>query len=392
MISGFSQNHLDKLLSVFDGTDSDDLFIIEHEVNRPDGIVKNCEVRIEVHTRNDEGKPVIITGVNIDTTDLILARKEAYILDVLKDKAEQASQSKSLFLANMSHEIRTPLNGILGFISLLKAKTEDTKSLEYLNIIDNSSQSLLKIIEDILDFSKIESGKIEIDKIDFDTKVELEMVAYLYEAKCLEKNIYLYLNIDENVPQYLNTDPYRIKQIVSNLLSNALKFTPEGKSITVSISYSDKLLHFSVKDEGKGITKDKQQQIFTAFTQEESSTTREYGGTGLGLSISTQLVKLLGGDLKIKSELGKGSEFYFSLPVEIAEPIEETTAFDTEVNISGNILLVEDNLTNQLLMKIFLKELNLEYEIANDGLESVAMFKENRYDAILMDENMPNMV
>lgn len=215
-------------------------------------------------------------------------------------KANSANNAKSEFLANMSHEIRTPLNAILGFVDLLKDESKGRKSLEYVEIIDKSSKNLLQIIEDILDFSKIESGKIDIDKIDFNARDEFEIVTHLFEAKCSEKNINLSIVIDDNVPQTINTDPLRIKQVLLNLLSNAIKFTNNGKNIAIAIKYIDNHLHISVKDEGKGISEDKLERIFESFVQEDSSTTREYGGTGLGLSISCELVKLLGGVLKVK--------------------------------------------------------------------------------------------
>ena len=313
-------------------------------------------------------------------------------INLFIEKLQQSNNNKSEFLANMSHEIRTPLNAILGFVNLLKKENVGRKSLEYVNIIDSSSKSLLQIIEDILDFSKIESGKLDIDKIDFNTKKEFEIITYLFNARAEEKNIILSLNLDDTIPQMINTDPFRIKQIISNLLSNAIKFTDSGKKIDVNISYKEKSLSVSVKDEGKGIAEKKLTQIFESFRQEDTSTTREYGGTGLGLSISSELVKLLGGELQVRSKLGDGSEFYFSIPAEIAH--DTTMGLETphEINLEGKkILLVEDNKTNQMFMKIVLKELKVEFDIANDGLESIEAFKANKYDVILMDENMPNM-
>jgi len=309
-----------------------------------------------------------------------------------KELAKASEKSKLEFLANMSHEIRTPLNAILGFVELLKDESRGRKSLEYVEIIDSSSQSLLHIIEDILDFSKMESGKINIDKIDFNPKKEFEVLVHLFSAKCSEKNINLSLVLGKDLPPSVNTDPLRIKQIISNLLSNAIKFTTDGKNIILEISYKDELLSVSVKDEGKGIAKDKLEHIFESFSQEDSSTTREYGGTGLGLSISSELVKLLDGKLKVKSEVDIGSEFYFSIPAKIGNEIQEIK--DEDINITFDekkALLVEDNKANQMFMKLVLKKLNMKFDIANDGLEAIDMFKKEKYDIILMDENMPNL-
>jgi len=316
---------------------------------------------------------------------------QKHTLKLANFKAVNALEAKSSFLANMSHEIRTPLNAILGFINILKSKVEDKTSLAYLDIIDNSSHSLLNVIEDILDFSKIEKGKLDIDKIDFDTRKEFEIITHLFDAKCSEKDITLHLNFDQTLPHYLHSDPLRIKQVISNLLSNAIKFTDSGKSIFISIAHSDSLLTISVEDEGKGIAKNKLNHIFTAFGQEDSSTTRNYGGTGLGLSISQNLVDLLGGSIQVQSELNKGSTFSFSIPAEIAQAPHVPVIEKEGDPLNGTVLLVEDNKTNQLLMKITLLELKLQYDIANDGLEAIEFFKKNQYDAILMDENMPNM-
>ena len=309
-----------------------------------------------------------------------------------RDNAINSAKSKSEFLANMSHEIRTPLNAVLGFIDLLKEETRGRKSATYVDIIDSSSKSLLKIIEDILDFSKIESGKLDIDKVDFNTKAEFEVITHLFDAKCSQKNISLVLNLDKNLPQTINTDPLRIKQIISNLLSNAIKFTSDGKKIIVNIDYDNKYLNISIKDEGIGITEDKQEHIFEAFNQEDSSTTRKYGGTGLGLSISNELVKLLGGELKVISTVDVGSEFYFSIPITMGKEFKIKTIDKEEIDFSNKkILLVEDNKANQMFMKVVFQKIKLEFDIANNGLEAIEIFNLNKYDAILMDENMPIM-
>jgi signal transduction histidine kinase/ActR/RegA family two-component response regulator len=328
---------------------------------------------------------------SLNEKDKINHKQNEELLEA-NQKAVQSVKAKAEFLANMSHEIRTPLNALLGFVDLLKDESRGRKSLKYVEIISSSSKSLLKIIEDILDFSKIESGKLNIDKIDFNTKAEFEVITYLFSAKCSQNNINLSLVCDENMPQIINTDPLRVKQVISNLLSNAIKFSKEGKNIIVDISYRDNLLNVSVKDEGKGIASDKLSHIFESFSQEDSSTTREFGGTGLGLSISSELVKLLGGELKVKSEVGVGSEFYFSIPITIGKKLLKTDERFKDITFADKkVLLVEDNKANQMFMKIILKKLTLKFDIANDGLEALEAFKINKYDAILMDENMPNL-
>ena len=363
-------------------------YLVKHKIVSGDGTVKTVKGQADI-LRDEGGIPIKMTGV---VQDITLDVEQEMKLIELKNQAQQASKSKSEFLANMSHEIRTPLNAILGFVDLLKDESKGRKSLEYVDVIYSSSQSLLQIIGDILDFSKIESSKLDIDKIDFNAKAEFKLIIELFSAKCLEKGLKLSLLFDENIPNVINTDPLRIKQIITNLLSNAIKFTSSGKKIEVKISYKEPLLNISVVDEGKGIAKDKLLHIFDAFSQEDSSTTREFGGTGLGLSISSELVKLLGGELHVKSELGSGSEFYFSIPVEIGKDIEVKNSISHNTSFKDKkILLVEDNKSNQKFMSVLLKKLTLNFEIANDGLEALECFKNSKYDLILMDENMPNM-
>ena len=353
---------------------------------------------------SQNGKINSYNAVRIDITDKIkleelIEYQETVIKGQIKvanserDKAEKFAKAKSEFLANMSHEIRTPLNAIIGFVDILKEESKGRKSFEYVDIIYKSSQALLSIIEDILDFSKIESAKLNIDKIFFNPYEEFKIITNLFSETCSQNGITLNININQSLPQSINTDPLRVKQVISNLLSNAIKFTKPKKSIFVNIEYVNGLLKVSVKDEGKGIETDKLEYIFEAFNQEDSSTTRNYGGTGLGLTISSKLVELLGGKLKVKSELGKGSEFYFTIPAAIGKTVNEK-AENTTNNYTFNkekVLVVEDNKSNQMLMQILLKKLNLSFEFANDGVEAVEMFKTNKYDIILMDENMPNM-
>lgn len=310
-----------------------------------------------------------------------------------KNKALEATQAKSSFLANMSHEIRTPLNAILGFISLLKAKKHDTETQKYLETIDSSSHSLLGIINDILDFSKIESGKLNIDPTDFNPRKELLSSADLFRARCSEKNITFHINVDERVPNGIRSDALRIKQVISNLISNAIKFTGQNKNVYLYIDYEDGLLKCRVKDEGIGISPEALENIFDAFSQAESSTTRKYGGTGLGLTISSKLVDMLGGKLNVTSVVGEGSIFCFAIPVEeVTLKSVDTVIQQQEVkNYDSKVLLVEDNKTNQMLMSAILRKQNIEFDLAEDGQQAVDAVQNSEYALVLMDENMPNM-
>ncbi len=313
-----------------------------------------------------------------------------------KNKAEKHAKAKSEFLANMSHEIRTPLNAILGFIQILQSKDFSKEDKEYLNIIDKSGQNLLAIINDILDFSKIEAGKFNIELTTFDPQKDIRIVHELFKGYASENDILLKINT-KNLKYNIISDETRLKQVISNLLSNAIKFTPAGKKIELNINYDDKTqkLFVEVIDEGIGIAKDKLDTIFQAFSQADSSTTRKYGGTGLGLTISYRLVQLLGGELKVQSELNKGSRFYFEIPAEKSSEIKKDQSVKTKSTMNAkfdyHVLLAEDNRANQAFMKVLLKKVGVTFDIANNGLETVEKFKTDRYDIILMDENMPIM-
>ena len=321
----------------------------------------------------------------------IIEQKERELQDVV-EKLHAEKNAKSQFLANMSHEIRTPLNAIIGFVDLLKEHIVDEKPKEYLEVVNSSSQHLLGVINDILDLSKIENKKIELENEPFETRKLFGEILTLFKAVAKLNDVKLELDIDEKVPDALNGDELRIKQIVSNLLSNAIKFTPKGKRVILRLGYDDAKLLVEVIDEGIGIAEDKLEKIFEEFSQADSSTTRKYGGTGLGLSISSKLVAIMNSKLEVKSTLDEGSRFYFLLTLDEAKIIHEKEKKLDETKVAGKkVLLVEDNKANQMYMKILLGKLRMEFEIASDGLEAVEMFKNGSYDAVLMDENMPNL-
>ncbi len=307
-----------------------------------------------------------------------------------KRLAEEATAQKSRFLANMSHEIRTPLNAITGFIALLENDEADPTKQKYLKIIKNASESLLQIINDILDLSKIESGKLKIQPDTFNPYDDLIVIAELFQAKAAEKNIQFQIRYNTNMPETLYGDVLRIKQIFSNLLSNAIKFTPEGSKVKCVVWYKNGMLNIRVKDYGIGISKEKQETIFKPFVQADASTERVYGGTGLGLTISMELAKMLGGDLTLESEEGRGSVFTLSIPIpEGKSEVKEKETLHT--SLKGHVLIVEDYEANRMLLSIMLDNLGLTYDMAYDGIEAIEKFREGKYDVILMDENMPRM-
>ncbi len=441
---------------------------------------------------------------------------EQQVVDITasRDEVLEAQKAKDDFLAIMSHEIRTPLNAILGFVTILQKRLKDEKNIKYLNIIDNSGNSLLAIINDILDFSKIQSGKFTISPRDIDPMVEFSNTTLLFASKSYEKHLIYAVYIDPNLPKYISVDDTRIKQILSNLLSNAIKFTPIDGMIKVQVLIKNNNLIISVQDSGIGIAEKNIDKIFSAFEQADSSTTRKYGGTGLGLSISSKLANLMDGTLEVTSKENQGSTFTLTVPIKIVnhsakqlvdinkvtkykfailhkskddeiftrlikkylqdlnithiielkeyqshgydilffipddeynediieadapaiamlrstqvklanisnitslyapftpvsiiqaideitienlQSIDESISIkkeDEDVTYTGKVLVAEDNKTNQMLIGLLLSEYEIEYKIANNGLDAVKIFKEDTFDLVLMDENMPEL-
>ena len=323
--------------------------------------------------------------------------EDRIIIHKAQKEAEQGSVAKSQFLANMSHEIRTPMNAIFGFINQLEKTEKDASRLEMFQIIKGSGETLLSIINDILDISKIESGKIELENEAFNLHESLVNAAVIFEQLASVKNISFARAISDDVPECIYGDETRLKQVIFNLMSNAIKFTQSGGQVSLHAHYKDqkKSLYIAVTDTGIGISKENFTKIFQAFDQEDLSTTRKFGGTGLGLTISSRLVELMGGRLQLESEVGEGSKFYFEISAEECTKKltskEESLKNDHQSSFKGDVLIVEDNKTNQLLMSMILDDYGVTYDLANDGAEGVLKAKLKHYDLILMDENMPMM-
>lgn len=314
-------------------------------------------------------------------------------------KAEEANRLKTMFLANMSHEIRTPMNGILGMIDIMTSSNLEKEQKENLGIIKDSAESLLLIINDILDYSKIESGKMDIERIKFDPRKLIKDSVKIFDIKAREKKIKLTYNIENEIPEILIGDSLRVRQIINNLISNAIKFTLEG-TVIVKVKKIGNFnggitLRFIVKDSGVGIASDKIDTLFNSFEQVDSSTTRKYGGTGLGLAIVKRLVELMEGSIIVESVIDKGSTFTVDIPFKASKEIEVTEKIDrtSNVNLIGkekiNILLAEDNQVNQLIMKKMLQKNGLNVEIADNGRIVLDKLEKESFDIILMDVQMP---
>jgi len=359
-----------------------------------------------------DGRPVGTRGVIVDITERKMAeerlRAAMETAEKARAEAEAATRAKSEFLANMSHEIRTPMNAIVGMADLARRREVSPKVREYLDIIDSSAKSLLGLINDILDFSKIEAGKIEIEDTAFYLTDILERMSDLFRGKTSDKGIELVTRIEPGTPMALRGDPLRIGQILTNLVSNAVKFT-DGGEIILSVTCLERdeahaRLELSVRDTGIGIPEEKLDRLFDSFSQLDGSTTRRFGGTGLGLAICKSLTELMGGEISAESEYGVGSTFRVRLDLARQAPEEERrrivpresmeedgSAVAVKALQGSTILLVEDNLINQRVALEIFKENGIHADVASNGREAVAAIRAGSYDAVLMDVQMPEM-
>jgi signal transduction histidine kinase len=331
--------------------------------------------------------------------------KETERLKFEKEAADSANKAKSLFLANMSHEIRTPLGAIIGFVDLaLDKHTPENERFDFLGTIKRNSEHLLELINDILDLSKIESGQMQVTKDTFNWREVITDVIETLHVKAQSKNILIQFQDNPSIPTLLTADCQKMRQVIMNVLGNAVKFTSHGNvSILCSLDLAQKpeKIIFDIRDTGPGISEEEQKKLFQPFTQANSTLSRQYGGTGLGLDLSKKLAKAMGGDLSLLfSKVSAGSTFRFTLPATFAEASIAGKEKGLENNLNSQpktqnkrykILLVEDSADNQIIIKSFLQTNNYDLSFANDGTEGLRKALGESYDLILMDIQMPSM-
>ncbi|HCC08352.1 MAG TPA: hypothetical protein DEP72_09380 [Clostridiales bacterium] len=394
------ENH-EKLVKEFQAVLNVGRVYVELPLLRKDGVIRQWAI---------EGVKISKKRIMVFTKDITERKLAESEMIIAKEQAEAANITKSQFLANMSHEIRTPMNGIVGFLSLLETTELDETQLEYIDDIKISTETLLAVINDILDISKIEAGKMEIESIPFDLYSAVEASVIPYYTSTKEKGLELYLHIDDNIPKTVIGDPTRLRQIITNLISNAVKFTDKGYiSMTIEIEGQTETtirIRFKIKDTGIGISEESRQRLFKPFSQADASSTRRFGGTGLGLAICKSIAEMMNGEIKVESEEFKETTFTFVVQFNKIDREETQTNFKSlffenenknildikeGLNSELRILLVEDNENNKKFFVSLLKKRGLSCDVVEDGEQAVRACTEKEYDLIFMDCQMPVM-
>lgn len=380
-----------------ESVENKEVFQAEQRFKQKNGKVVWTNVKAAAMVVNKE-----VIGYVGTVEDITESKRTHEELIAAKETAERASKAKEDFLSTMSHEIRTPLNAVIGMAHLLQDENPAPHQIENLNALRFSADNLLVLINDILDYNKIESGKVTFENVEVDLKQLITSIRQSLALKAEEKGLRFNAIFDSDIPEVVLTDPVRLNQIITNLTSNAIKFTEKGfVKIEVMLEHEDTntaAVTFIVKDSGIGISKDQQISVFERFTQAEKATTRKYGGTGLGLAITRKLVELQGGQMHLTSEPNVGSEFSFTLTFvkgKVDEFVVNKSSVEHDVfpaNLSGTkVLVVEDNQINQVVVTKFLKKWSVIVEVADNGKEALEKLDNNTYDLVLMDLQMPIM-
>jgi len=373
----------------------------EEVIPTPDGIARQwLSFRFPLPSQSSQR---FIGLLSLDITE---REKAAAELKEAKEAAESATRVKSQFLSNISHEIRTPMNGIIGLTELVLATELNSEQLEHVSLIKFSAESLLAIVNDVLDFSKLEAGKLELEAVSFDLRRVLANCAAMVNVLAKRKGLRFVLDLPPDLPSHIVGDPTRLRQILLNLIGNAIKFTNEGEvklSLTLSPHESQELvLHFTVSDTGAGIPEDKKQIIFERFSQVDASTTRQFGGTGLGLAISRRLVEMMSGQIWVESRLGEGSQFHFTIQAAMCDEKPASTDLTTlNSRLQANpaetsqrklrILVAEDNKVNQIVIERLLQSRGHSISIVENGRRALQFLETEEFDLLITDVQMPEM-